>query len=571
MTDELRLRSPDMMKGFVIVAVVFVHLVIARIDSVTDEADAASLGSMSLDVSSAGPLLIQALYLGLMAFFIISGYFFRPGRGFAANIRKRAVQLAAATALCAVVLPLVTYCLMAAFGKAPGPGDILVAFQWGFGMNGVFQPIDVFTVHPVCGGCIGYYYIWSMLWGFVIFYAIADRIYGNWKLSLAAIAVLLVSTLLLRELLPIKLPMYFQLSPIAAAFMILGMMMAEQHLIERIEAFDILSGRHWCFFLGTLLSAAVLVFLFPPGLDFSEMQFGEYGGFSVLPYFAESALMFVFFTHLAALLSRFRVFNASFGRAGQNSLGILLLHGSLATMMGVPFYTFTNSSWFPDEMGLVPCIVAGFLSILASMVICRLGRVVLDRMASRGDTDSARWQTVPRPLFHIRIINKSDKIDSTPMRKLHATLLAATAISTFVIMFLVFAVPDDTGQLRTDLEVGDYYVFDYALTPSILDDVRYEIIKINEDESLTVEYTDSGVTSIRIMTPEQFLSPLHIDTDKAKSESGRAVIDTPYGKRTCYRYSMNMNWYWADENLVIYKSTVGGMLFELAETSLIIQ
>ncbi len=364
-----RLVSADILKGLLIVAIVFVHLVLSRSDALFDEADGALLTDGTVSSVSAGSLVVQALYLGLMAFLMLSGYFFRPGRGFVVNMRKRTVQLVFAMAVCAVVIPIILYAWMAVLGKAPGPDDLLNAFLWGFGMNGVFEPLDVFTEHPICGGCVGYYFLWGMVWGFLIFYAVADRIYDDWRKSIAMIIILFVATLLLKEFLPIKLPMYCQFGPVTAAFMTIGMMFSRYRVIERIEAFDPRSLASWSTLLGSALSAVVLVVLFPPGLEYDYLSFGEYGGYSVFIYAAEAVAMFILYVHFSLLLSKMIGLSTMFDIAGQNSLAILLLHGSVATFIAAPFYDFTHGSWFPDTMGLVPSLLVAVAAIVISVVI----------------------------------------------------------------------------------------------------------------------------------------------------------------------------------------------------------
>ena len=378
-----RLSSVDTLKGMLIISIVFVHIVIVRLDVLLSGADAAGTGVLSDDPAGAGSLVIQALYLGLMAFFIISGYFYRPGRGFVGNMKKRLSQLVLIPAICAVILPIITYMIMAVCGKAPGLDDLITAFQWGFGLNGVFLPYDSFSVHPMCGGCIGYYYIWAMIWGFLIFYAVADHVYNDWRKTVVAILVLILITLLLKEFFPVKLPMYAQLGPIAAAFMLAGMAASKCGLIEKVEDFSPLSGKNWAVFFGSLIIVVVLVAIFPPGTDFSGMSFGDYGGYSAFIYFVEATAMFVVLLHVALLFSHRIGINWAFRTAGRHSLGILLLHGSLATMMIVPFYDLPNSDWFPDEMGLVPSLIVAVLSIVLSIIICVIAWKVLERIMSK--------------------------------------------------------------------------------------------------------------------------------------------------------------------------------------------
>lgn len=384
-----RLVTADILKGLLIVAIVFIHLVISRSDVLFSGADAALLDDGSVSSVDAG-LIVQAFYLGLMAFLMLSGYFFKPGRGFLVNMRKRSIQLVLALSICAVVIPIVMYAWMAILGKAPGLDDLINAFQWGFGLNGVFEPLDVFTEHPLCGACVGYYFLWAMVWGFVIFYALADRIHDDWRKSLACVLILFIVTILLKEFLPIKLPMYCQMGPVTAAFMIIGMMLSKHGLIERIENFQLRSGWNWAVFLGSLAAVVILVILFPPGLEFDYMSFGEYGGYSVFIYSIEALAMFIVYIHISLFLSKMVIVSDAFRISGQHSLGILLLHGSVATFMVMPFYEFTHGSWFPDSMGLIPSLIVAVSTIVICIAISILaGKILKDGIHRRHTKNDA--------------------------------------------------------------------------------------------------------------------------------------------------------------------------------------
>ena len=91
MGEGARISGVDGLKGIVIIGVVFVHLVL--------------LGGVNREDGEDMPLIMQILYLGLMSFFIITGYFFRPGKGFIGNIRSRSLLFVALVSS-VVLLPL---------------------------------------------------------------------------------------------------------------------------------------------------------------------------------------------------------------------------------------------------------------------------------------------------------------------------------------------------------------------------------------------------------------------------------------------------------------------------------
>ena len=79
--EKPRVRSLDMYKGIAILGVIAVHVFIFP---TMQQGEAEGSGM---------PLVVQALYLGLLGFFAISGYFYRPNRGFANNVKKRLLIL----------------------------------------------------------------------------------------------------------------------------------------------------------------------------------------------------------------------------------------------------------------------------------------------------------------------------------------------------------------------------------------------------------------------------------------------------------------------------------------------
>ena len=156
------------------------------------------------------------------------------------------------------------------------------------------------------------------------------------------------------------------------------------------------------------------------------------------------------------------------------------------------------------------------------------------------------------------------------MNRPYTTLLAITAVSTLVVAALVLIVPDHTGELRTDLEVGDYYVLHTAVGNV---DVKYQIEEIRDDGTLYVEIqmTGKGTTHVEA-TPEQYLSKIYFENKSDVNKMNkRAIIETEYGERICSLYKTEMSEYWVDSHNIIFKSFVGGVYKELTDCTLIIQ
>ena len=93
------------------------------------------------------------------------------------------------------------------------------------------------------------------------------------------------------------------------------------------------------------------------------------------------------------------------------------------------------------------------------------------------------------------------------MRKLYIYTLVVVAVTTIVITTLVFAFPDTSGELRTDLAVGDFYELtgDQHVT-------TYTITEIDGDD-YTVHVVQQGKGSrdyTEVMSKDKFLSQVYL-------------------------------------------------------------
>jgi len=358
-----RLKSPDIFKGIAISFIVILHLAIVSKGDVGDPAP-----------------FIQALYLGLVGFFIMSGYFFKPGRGFKENMRRRSRLFLMLLIVTAVVLPLISFLWCSLWGQPTDLDDLVFCLTRTFAIERTLVPFDERLPWAICGFSMGYYFLWCMLFAFVIFYAVADRIRDDVRLGALAIAVLLGITIAYRELFDFSLPMYVNLSPIAAAFMICGMYLAKFDLVGKVESGAVRDPKWWGLFLGSTGILLVLVYMLPPSIDFDYMGFGDYGGFSAIPYILEGVLSFVMILYISFFFSKIPVISTVFEKIGEHTMGILLLHVFVAKMALAPFYTFNDVDCLPAEFAGVARLVLSFASLLVSYLICEYGPKVLERL-----------------------------------------------------------------------------------------------------------------------------------------------------------------------------------------------
>lgn len=154
------------------------------------------------------------------------------------------------------------------------------------------------------------------------------------------------------------------------------------------------------------------------------------------------------------------------------------------------------------------------------------------------------------------------------MNRLNAVLLAVAIVSTLAVTSMVLLMPDHSGEMRTDLEVGDYYTLRYS---NINKTFGYEITGIDEKGILDVEVSSAGTPTYHTsMSRDSFLGMVYLlDGDAVRDEDKRAVITTAFGDRMCSLYVSNLNNYWVDSHNVIYRSSVGGNTIELLDTNLI--
>jgi len=373
-SQPVHYRSLDVLKGMIMVVIVFGHVMITARDGGSEG------GGM--------PVIVQALYLGLMAFFIMSGYFYRPGRGFVESITKRAKQILIPLFLAVVLLPLILFVYLNILGYGLPISDYIEAVIWGSGWSHVFEPLDSYIVDAVSQISWGLYFLFVMFWAFIIFYALADRVVNDTRKAVAVIAILLVIQALMVEFIDIRLPMHLNKVPIAAAFMFAGALLARTDYFNRLE-----NGKKDArYFLLPVISLAAgigLCYVFQPNIVFDKGIFGSYGGWSVFPYFIEALLIFIPITYIGYAFSLIPKVSDAFAIIGRHTLGIILLHPLVGRMIAGTFVTINANQFVPDEVGVVARIALAIVTIIICVLICEAIPRVLDRIKGLKKKDDA--------------------------------------------------------------------------------------------------------------------------------------------------------------------------------------
>ena len=356
----------DVFKGVAITIIVILHIAIVAKGDVKDPVPP-----------------VQALYLGLVGFFIMSGYFFRPGRGFRENMGRRVRLLLVALLVASIAMSIMIFLWCCLWGQPTDLDDLVFCIERCFRLERSFVDFDATVPWAICGFSMGYYFLWVLLLACVIFYAVADRIRDNWKLGVAVVAALLLITVVYRELFSFGLPFDLNLCPMAAVFMIVGMYLAKIDLVGRIESSKMGDPRFWALFLGSTAALMTMVYLLPPSIDFDYMDFGQYGGYSAIPYVVEGTLAFVMLLYLFYFISKIPLVSTLFSELGKHTLGILILHCFIAKILMAPFFTFNDVVCLTDDLEGLGRIVLAIASLVMAYLICAYGPAFLKRLDAR--------------------------------------------------------------------------------------------------------------------------------------------------------------------------------------------
>ena len=364
----------DVFKGFLIICIVVIHLVLLR--------DPRS--GQDLDI----PLFIQAGYLGLMSFFITAGYFYKPERGFLENTKRRLKYFFSVFVVCLIVSPVVMYLWLCLIGQPPVLDDMVESILRGLSIYQLFEPFSESTVCQVCYTTFVSYFLWIMMGSFLLLHALGRFALSSTARFVTVVGILIAIQVIITEFYNLRLPFFMQEWPIGAAFMLFGAFLKDIKALYWIERFEYRSIRFWAPLLLCILGEAVLVVLLPPGNSFDIVKFGDYGGISVVPFFAQSILVFFIYYYLFLLISKIPVLSSVITLEGRHTLGIALTHGLLATMIVSLFYPITDTSWFPPEASTPFMMAVAMVVLVLCTLLCLVWHYFLGRSRNKDmDTD----------------------------------------------------------------------------------------------------------------------------------------------------------------------------------------
>ena len=343
------------MRGAAIVGVITVHIMFGAGRSPDGVNDSLSIA--------------EFLYAGLAMFMVISGYLYKKGKDFRTNMVTRVVPILIVLAFSTILFTTLMYGYLYILGYDLGGynlleeiGKVLVgksAFQnihaAGYTAGQVLSPFDISA---------GFYYLQILAVGYLIFFAVADRVLGDWRKCLAVIVGLFAVAGLYTEFIGIQLPFTAQIGPVVAAFLLIGALLKEYNFAEFMEH-GFHTKKYWIMIISMAIIGLICIKYFPTGMSLYNSNFGSYGSLSVITFPIHAISCGIVLWFIAVLLIRIPIVSDIFRIAGIASIVLFSMHMFIAKLISAPFYTVGTDYWITiDSLGDRFVLLIVTLSIL---------------------------------------------------------------------------------------------------------------------------------------------------------------------------------------------------------------
>lgn len=371
MPENKRIECVDITKGLAIIVVVISHLVM-----VSGLSDA-----------------ITRVFGGLMGvFFMLSSYFYKPGKGYLFNVKKRFFQVVIPFLVYTFVVIILCYVYELILGTNPDFGEYLKAYWERLYDSSSLTAINLgpntgMGGRPVNAGSsimrmalVPAWFLHRMFFSELIFFAVADWALKNVKRAAGTIFALLSITVLYVQFSPVHLPLQLDTCFAIAAIMLFGSYMRKLDAATYIEThpWDKKKTITTCIFLVLYVIAAIFLSDFF-GRALIMGKFGTVGSLSVYIWFLCQVIFFYVMLLFGSLLAHVGFLSATLKLVGRHTLIILLFHMFFGNVTGqVLTWAFGYESK-PVWISLVSVVLAIFLSLMVSF-----GRdAIKKRIASR--------------------------------------------------------------------------------------------------------------------------------------------------------------------------------------------
>ncbi len=333
-----RLSTLDLYKGMAIFGVVVTHIALLQNGA----------GGPTGQTSA----VVQFMYSGLVMFILVSGYFYKPGRTYAENIRHRVVPLVCIYIIFNILATLVVYVYMLAIGydlSSYDLGAVIAKALFGKGVWMDTHSLEFFAAVQVLAPydvTIQTYYLAMLFLGYLIFYAVVDRVIGNWKTAVATILILFAISSAYLGLVHIQLPLYLHYAPMVAGFLLIGALLSKYRFIQFIDSGH-RAKKFWMGFAAAVLLSVACLILFPAPTNITTNEIGDYGIFTVFTFAATCISCGMLQLFLSSLLTRVPGWSHLFIYMGYNSLYLFLYHMVVAKMLVAPFVDLGVDQYIP--------------------------------------------------------------------------------------------------------------------------------------------------------------------------------------------------------------------------------
>lgn len=360
MSEEKRIECVDITKGLAIIVVVVSHLVM--IPSVGD--------------------IVTRLFGGLMGvFFMLSSYFYKPGKGYLYNVKRRFFQVLVPFLVYNLVVLILCFIYETVMGLHPEVMDYLNIYWGRLYDTSSFTAINLapytgapraFTqtvVHSIASNAvIPSWFLHRMFFSELIFFAIADWALKNVKRVAGTIFGLLSITVLYTQFFKVHLPLQLDSCFAIAAVMLFGSYMRQIDCAAYIEnhPWDKKKTAITAVFLALYVVGAIYLSDFY-GRALIMGMFGTIGSLSVYIWFFCQVIFFYVMLFFASLIAHVPFLSEPLKLVGKHTLMILLFHLFFGIVVGQLLTLAFGYETKPVWISWVSVVSALGLSLLVSM------------------------------------------------------------------------------------------------------------------------------------------------------------------------------------------------------------
>lgn len=290
-------------------------------------------------------------------FMMISGYFYRPGRGYGESVKRRAKRL---------LIPYFGYSalLWVFYAVIRRNLDEML-----FSLFGIFyskfciynpltheEPVELLNI---ANGAM--WYLTAFFAVCLVFHLIVDKCLASWKITAFWVVILLAVSMLLSEL-PVLLPWSIDMAGMLTIFMIAGAWMRKTGFFEKKEK--------WWMVAGALLFY-VIVGTFNGYQNSSVRNYGQFGWLSAPIYAAISLCAAMLYVWVSKWIQNTKLGDL-LAYVGVHSMELLCIHMVVLEVFEIVAERFVDVSAFSGIVRACYVIVRVGTAVLVSLIVGRI-------------------------------------------------------------------------------------------------------------------------------------------------------------------------------------------------------